>query len=102
MRAQLLTDSVTRRASLVLVHKKLSLFAPRLVHFQSVAGFCGAQVPMRFPDAGPLMESSLPSPCENECFAPVCPFQIGYDMGFTSAMCEGSNFLFNGDPGLIA
>jgi hypothetical protein len=33
---------------------------------------------------------------------PGCPFQIGYDMGFTSAICEGSNFLFNGAPGLIA
>jgi hypothetical protein len=37
----------------------------------------------------------------SKCFAPVCPFQIGYDMSFTPAICE-ANFLFTGDPGLIA
>jgi hypothetical protein len=27
---------------------------------------------------------------------------MGYDMGFTPAICEESNFLFTGDPRLIA
>jgi hypothetical protein len=38
----------------------------------------------------------------SKCSARVCPFQIGYDVGFTPAICEESNFLFTGEPELIA
>ena len=38
----------------------------------------------------------------SKCFARVCPFQIGYDVGFTPGICDESNFLFTGDPELIA